>query len=306
MKQKYAVVESKLATNNSFIQFFIDSTFNEIYISINGDVIAVQFLAVSTNAALLNAINLIFDSKFYKLYQIMAPYSELVQINITTQTVSYVKVTGVSAISYDFNFLPDPYSPLNVVLDQPIFGSAIFGLIGRNFTYNYTLDSASAVTYDGIFLLNGTVSKYAKQKGYQFLTSQFIPDCRPFNLLVFGLNPCSEMYQIMSKITYRAQEFVIANNLPGTCKANQFDCSFNICIEAGNFRNGRVDCPTGIDEAFPMDEFHCSGLFTFPAYGGTPYWCNRSGIFTCINKICIPYQWVHDGVDDCGDNSDEL
>lgn len=54
--------------------------------------------------------------------------------------------------------------------------------------------------------------------------------------------------------------------------------------------------------------FFCDSLIlpTFPAtrYPGGR-WC-RPNQFQCANRLCVSPSWVCDGVDDCGDRSDEV
>ncbi|KAJ8925441.1 hypothetical protein NQ315_009274 [Exocentrus adspersus] len=73
----------------------------------------------------------------------------------------------------------------------------------------------------------------------------------------------------------------------GGCRLNEFACSSNssICVLNSAKCNGTSECP------HHEDEKDCSD-------------CNVDE-FSCDNKKCIPVQWICDGVNDCGDNTDE-
>lgn len=74
---------------------------------------------------------------------------------------------------------------------------------------------------------------------------------------------------------------------PEKCNAEEFACSSNtsICVLNSAKCNGTSECP------HHEDEKDCSN-------------CNIDE-FNCKNKKCIPVQWICDGIDDCGDNTDE-
>ncbi|XP_018579962.1 putative vitellogenin receptor [Anoplophora glabripennis] len=73
----------------------------------------------------------------------------------------------------------------------------------------------------------------------------------------------------------------------GNCSVEEFACSSNtsICVLNSAKCNGTSECP------HHEDEKGCSD-------------CNIDE-FNCKNKKCIPVQWICDGIDDCGDNTDE-
>lgn len=48
--------------------------------------------------------------------------------------------------------------------------------------------------------------------------------------------------------TYNLFILALTNNFPGNCGSNFFDCGNSYCIDNKMFRDGRIDCTTGIDE----------------------------------------------------------
>nr|AZN28756.1 vitellogenin receptor [Colaphellus bowringi] len=72
-----------------------------------------------------------------------------------------------------------------------------------------------------------------------------------------------------------------------TCAFEDFACPSNtsICLPMSSKCNGTVECPQREDEK------DCSDCM--------------EGEFRCHNRKCIPVQWMCDGIDDCGDNSEE-
>ncbi|XP_030759399.1 putative vitellogenin receptor [Sitophilus oryzae] len=71
------------------------------------------------------------------------------------------------------------------------------------------------------------------------------------------------------------------------CAFDEFSCGFNdtFCLPLSARCNGTTECSQG------QDEKDCSK-------------CDSES-FECGNKKCVPKEWVCDGADDCGDNSDE-
>ncbi|KAG5883038.1 hypothetical protein JTB14_028377 [Gonioctena quinquepunctata] len=72
------------------------------------------------------------------------------------------------------------------------------------------------------------------------------------------------------------------------CALDHFACRSNtsICVPSTSKCNGTSECPRAEDEE------GCGNCMVEE--------------FSCENKKCIPVQWTCDGLDDCGDNSDEF
>lgn len=92
-----------------------------------------------------------------------------------------------------------------------------------------------------------------------------------------------------------------ANNV---CQSWQFTCKNKRCIFESWVCDGDNDC----GEGDLSDEINCTTT-TVPPSPSMPFTptntCN-AWMFQCANKKCVPYWWMCDGVNDCGDNSDEL
>jgi hypothetical protein len=87
---------------------------------------------------------------------------------------------------------------------------------------------------------------------------------------------------------------------PGTCRSDQFTCDDGRCIPASWECDGLNDCGDFSDELCTTSS--ASFTDTTPITPGT---C-RSDQFTCDDGRCIPASWECDGLNDCGDFSDEL
>nr|CAI5865438.1 unnamed protein product [Callosobruchus analis] len=92
-----------------------------------------------------------------------------------------------------------------------------------------------------------------------------------------------------------------------TCSEEQFSCGppTNRCIYSTWVCDGDKDCPDGRDEVNCTTPVQPSAgqpaVPPFEARNGT---C-QDWMFKCKNGRCIPFWWRCDGVNDCGDDSDE-
>ncbi|XP_023026610.2 sortilin-related receptor [Leptinotarsa decemlineata] len=100
-----------------------------------------------------------------------------------------------------------------------------------------------------------------------------------------------------------SDELDCANN---TCSEDQISCGppNNQCIYKNWICDGESDCSDGRDEVNCTTPTPESPKKT-THFGGVNGTC-QSWMFVCKNFRCIPFWWKCDGVDDCGDNSDEL
>ncbi|BET01296.1 Low-density lipoprotein receptor repeat class B [Nesidiocoris tenuis] len=83
----------------------------------------------------------------------------------------------------------------------------------------------------------------------------------------------------------------------------QFKCEISHrCIMKAYVCDGSLDCGVGDDS----DERNCTKP-NAPSENNPPTYNStcKGFMFKCSNKICVPDWWKCDGVDDCGDNSDE-
>lgn len=91
-----------------------------------------------------------------------------------------------------------------------------------------------------------------------------------------------------------------ANNV---CQSWQFTCKNKRCIFESWVCDGDNDCGEGDDS----DESNCTTTTPpVPSMPFTPTNTCNAWMYQCTNKKCVPYWWMCDGVNDCGDNSDEL
>lgn len=87
------------------------------------------------------------------------------------------------------------------------------------------------------------------------------------------------------------------------CQSWQFTCKNKKCIFESWVCDGDHDCGEGDDS----DESNCTTTAApVPSMPFVPTNSCNAWMFQCANKKCVPYWWMCDGVNDCGDNSDEL
>nr|CAD7443909.1 unnamed protein product [Timema bartmani] len=90
------------------------------------------------------------------------------------------------------------------------------------------------------------------------------------------------------------------------CESWQFKCKNNRCI----FMSWRCDGDNDCGEDDSSDEENCTVTHEPterpPDMPFLPTNSCNSWMFTCSNHKCVPYWWKCDGVDDCGDKSDEI
>ncbi|CAG2064045.1 unnamed protein product [Timema podura] len=90
------------------------------------------------------------------------------------------------------------------------------------------------------------------------------------------------------------------------CESWQFKCKNNRCI----FMSWRCDGDNDCGEDDSSDEENCTATHEPterpPDMPFLPTNSCNSWMFTCSNHKCVPYWWKCDGVDDCGDKSDEI
>lgn len=83
-----------------------------------------------------------------------------------------------------------------------------------------------------------------------------------------------------------------------------FNCGDGHCIYKTWTCDGDQDCTNG------ADELNCPNITAIPprkpGINVLPADVCHDWMFKCSNQKCIPYWWKCDGVNDCGDSSDEL
>lgn len=85
------------------------------------------------------------------------------------------------------------------------------------------------------------------------------------------------------------------------CDAWMFNCGNNRCIFNTWICDGDKDCEHG------EDEFNCTSTehtVPTPAPDSMMPQCH-DWMFQCANSRCVPYWWKCDGINDCGDGTDE-
>ncbi|KAJ9597637.1 hypothetical protein L9F63_011506, partial [Diploptera punctata] len=93
-----------------------------------------------------------------------------------------------------------------------------------------------------------------------------------------------------------------------TCESWQFQCRNKHCIYSSWRCDGDSDCQDQVKPGLPSsDEENCTSTTPSPTPQPFPPQapCN-AWMFHCNNKKCVPFWWKCDGVNDCGDYSDEL
>lgn len=127
---------------------------------------------------------------------------------------------------------------------------------------------------------------------------------------------CMSRYSAVAKIHsialfYQTDSFVLSSNgrtCIANCSANQFRCGphDDRCVSLLWKCDGERDCKDGSDEPANCRKKRISKqtVKIYVAFSIAKSHC-PPGQFQCLNKNCtFPFK-ICDGVDDCGDNSDE-
>uniref|UniRef100_A0A0N4ZZ67 Fibrinogen C-terminal domain-containing protein n=1 Tax=Parastrongyloides trichosuri TaxID=131310 RepID=A0A0N4ZZ67_PARTI len=138
------------------------------------------------------------------------------------------------------------------------------------------------------------------------------------------------LFLLFSRLTYSMSlipTFEAYSEHMKRCGFGMFDCNpdddIPTCIPFANVRDCIKDCPNGEDEVCGRRQTLCDTVINWDIYncgkcideGKDEVYCidsiykrlcNETSTVNCMStNNCIPYQWLMDGYDDCGDSSDE-
>uniref|UniRef100_A0A914WVH6 EGF-like domain-containing protein n=1 Tax=Plectus sambesii TaxID=2011161 RepID=A0A914WVH6_9BILA len=236
---------------------------------------------------------------------------------MTAKDTAMLDVRALGWPSIRVSFSPNPWSQNPIVSYTPAFGLPLYILVGHSESDKLKLPVTSVKVIDtetGNVLMNqGNASAYmhALVTGYHAVAGPVRAFCSYVDIIVTASNNGGEQVQRLSSTAFIAQDKsdAMMSQQPGPCSSQQFHCGNGICIPVSKKLDCNVDCANGLDEVRPMDSFHCwqnnSVCSVVKPEGPYTQWCSRNDIFHCANGYCIPLIWVNDGVNDCGDMSDE-